>query len=123
MAGWRNAGLASLLCLAVFISPTFAQAPPTEKPVVPPPPPVRAPGPYVLIAMDRRKLTLELFPDAAPKTVARFTELVKKGFYNGLTFYRILPKFLIQGGDPTVDGMGGSGQKIPAEFNDKKHQL
>jgi cyclophilin family peptidyl-prolyl cis-trans isomerase len=73
--------------------------------------------------MDRGKLTLEFFPDVAPKTVGRFTELVKKGFYNGLTFYRIMPKFLIQGGDPTGDGTGGSGQTIPAEFNDKKHQL
>jgi cyclophilin family peptidyl-prolyl cis-trans isomerase len=123
MAGWRNAGLASLLCLTVFILPVFAQAPPTEKPVAPPAPPVRGPGPYVLIEMDRGKLTLELFPDVAPKTVARFTELVKKGFYNGLAFSRIMPKFLIQGGDPTGDGTGGSGQTIPAEFNDKKHQL
>ncbi len=123
MAGWRNAGLAPLLCLAVFISPVFAQAPPTEKPVVPPAPPVRGAGPYVLIEMDRGKLTFELFPDVAPKTVARFVELVKKGFYNGLTFHRIMPKFLVQGGDPAGDGTGGSGQTIPAEFNSKKHQL
>jgi peptidylprolyl isomerase/peptidyl-prolyl cis-trans isomerase B (cyclophilin B) len=75
----------------------------------------------VIIETDRGKLTLELLPDVAPKTVARFGELVRKGFYNGLTFHRVAPKFLIQGGDPAGDGTGGSGQKIRAEFNEKKH--
>ena len=119
----RNAWLASLLCLVGFISPLFAQPPKTEKPALPPvASPGRAPGPHVLIETDRGKLTIELLPDVAPKTVARFTELVKKGFYNGLTFHRVVPKFLIQGGDPAGDGTGGSGRTIPAEFNERKHK-
>ena len=123
MIRMRNAWLASLLCLACFVSPVFAQAPKADKPVTPPvASPGRAPGPHVLVETDRGKLTIELLPDVAPKTVARFTELVKKGFYGGLTFHRVVPKFLIQGGDPSGDGTGGSGQAIPAEFNEKKHK-
>ncbi len=119
----RNAWLASLLCLVGLVSPVFAQPPKAEKPSAPPVvSPGRAPGPRVLIETDRGKLSIELFPDVAPKTVARFTELVKKGFYNGLTVHRVVPKFLIQGGDPSGDGTGGSGQTIPAEFNERKHQ-
>ncbi len=75
----------------------------------------------VIIEMDRGKLTLELFPEVAPKTVAQFLNLVQKGFYNGLTFHRVAPRFLIEGGDPSGDGTGGSGRTIPAEFNGKKH--
>jgi peptidylprolyl isomerase/peptidyl-prolyl cis-trans isomerase B (cyclophilin B) len=78
-------------------------------------------GPRAVLDTTRGVLVIELFPDVAPKTVARFTELVKKGFYDGLPFYRVLPKFLVQTGDPLADGTGGSGQIIPAEFNDKRH--
>jgi peptidylprolyl isomerase len=123
MIRMRNAWLASLLCLVGFVSPIFAQPPKSEKPAIPPvASPGRAPGPHVLIETDRGKLTIELLPDVAPKTVARFTELVRKGFYNGLTIHRVVPKFLIQGGDPSGDGTGGSGQTIPAEFSEKKHK-
>ena len=119
----RNAWLASLLCLVGFVSSVFAQAPKTEKPATPPAAsPGRAPGAHVLIETDRGKLTIELLPDVAPKTVTRFAELVKKGFYNGLTFHRVVPRFLIQGGDPAGDGTGGSGRTIPAEFSERKHK-
>ena len=124
MACLRNAGLAFLLCLASLAVPVFAQAPKAEKPTAPPATPSEpSAGPYVIIEMDRGKLTLELFPEVAPKTIARFLNLVQKGFYNGLTFYRVVPRFLIQGGDPAGDGTGGSGKMIPAEFNAKKHVL
>jgi peptidylprolyl isomerase/peptidyl-prolyl cis-trans isomerase B (cyclophilin B) len=66
-------------------------------------------------------MTIELFPDVAPRTVARFTELVKTGFYTGLTFHRVIQRFLVQGGDPAGDGSGGSGTATPAEFNERKH--
>ena len=122
MIRMRNAWLASILCVAGLVAPVFAQAPKAEKPSAPPSSSPRGPGPHVLIETDRGKLTIELLPDVAPKTVARFTELVKKGFYNGLTFHRIVSKFLIQGGDPAGDGTGGSGQTIPAEFSEKKHK-
>jgi cyclophilin family peptidyl-prolyl cis-trans isomerase len=137
MVWMRNARLASLLCLAGFFGPclawaspsaekppTVAQTPKAEKPVTPP---VALPGRssrlHVVIEMDRGKLTIELFSEVAPKTLARFLNLIQKGFYNGLTFYRVVPKYLIQGGDPVGDGTGGSGQTIPAEFSEKKHQL
>ncbi len=123
---------ALLLLTSVLVSPLARAASPTDKPALPaaPAPKMEKPGPaqpgrplvpQVIIETDRGKLTLDLYPDVAPKTVARFSELVKKGFYNGLTFHRVVPKFLIQGGDPSADGTGGSGQTIAAEFNEKKH--
>jgi peptidylprolyl isomerase/peptidyl-prolyl cis-trans isomerase B (cyclophilin B) len=64
---------------------------------------------------------LELYPDSAPNTVANFEKLSNSGFYNGLTFHRVEPGFVVQGGDPNGDGTGGPGYKIKAEFNDRKH--
>jgi peptidylprolyl isomerase len=57
----------------------------------------------------------------APNTVKRMVELINQGFYNGLTFHRVEPDFVIQGGDPLGNGMGGSGQKLKAEFNARRH--
>ena len=78
-------------------------------------------GMQAVLETSRGNIVFDLFPEIAPKTVARFSELVKKGFYNGLAFYRLLPKFLVQTGDPSEDGTGGSGQSLPAEFNERKH--
>ena len=61
-------------------------------------------------------IEIELSPEAAPKTVANFTELVSRGFYDGLTFHRIIPGFMIQGGDPLGNGMGGAENNIIGEF-------
>ena len=60
----------------------------------------------------------ELYPDVAPKTVENFIDLVKQGFYNGLIFHRVIPHFMIQGGDPTGTGMGGPGHHIVGEFSE-----
>jgi len=60
---------------------------------------------------------IELRPDLAPKTVAHFKELVKRGFYDGLKFHRVIPGFMAQTGDPLGTGAGGSGQNVPAEFS------
>ena len=71
----------------------------------------------VVIEMEGGKeIEIELYPEAAPKTVANFESLVKAGFYDGLTFHRVIPGFMIQGGDPLGNGMGGSEQKIVGEF-------
>ena len=57
-------------------------------------------------------ITIKLYGDIAPVTVANFVNLVKKGFYDGLTFHRVIPGFMIQGGDPLGNGMGGAEEKI-----------
>jgi peptidyl-prolyl cis-trans isomerase B (cyclophilin B) len=74
-------------------------------------------------------IVLKFFPDVAPGHVKNFTDLAKKGFYNGTTFHRVIPGFMIQGGDPnsknpdrSMHGMGGPGHKVKAEFNSKPHK-
>lgn len=62
-------------------------------------------------------LKVELFEDRAPKTTANFIELAEKGFYDGVVFHRIIPDFMIQGGDPTGTGRGGPGHTIDDEFH------
>lgn len=73
-------------------------------------------------------IKLRFFPDVAPETVKNFVELSKKGFYNGLTFHRVIPNFMIQGGDPLGTGTGGetykgSGTTLPAEISPKLKHL
>ncbi|MFG1393179.1 peptidylprolyl isomerase [Xanthobacter agilis] len=67
-------------------------------------------------------VTIALRPDAAPGHVARIKELVSEGFYNGVPFHRVIEGFMAQTGDPTGTGMGGSGKKLKAEFNDLPHK-
>ena len=75
-----------------------------------------------VIALDKGgEIHLELFPEDAPKTVENFVTLTKKGFYNGLAFHRVVPDFVVQGGDPKGNGTGGPGYTIKAEFNKQKH--
>ncbi len=76
----------------------------------------------VIIEMENGgKIELELYPDAAPKTVANFLKLVGEGFYDGLIFHRVIPGFMIQGGDPLGNGMGGSDENIYGEFKANGH--
>lgn len=71
----------------------------------------------VVIEMENGKeIKLELYPDAAPITVANFEKLVKKGFYDGLIFHRVIEGFMIQGGCPNGTGMGGPKERIKGEF-------
>jgi peptidyl-prolyl cis-trans isomerase B (cyclophilin B) len=93
-----------------------------------PAPTVSAKNPIVTIEMDNGKtIKVELYPDVAPNTVNNFISLVKKGFYNHLIFHRVMPGFMIQGGDPEGTGSGGPGYGIKGEFtnngfkNDLKH--
>ena len=65
-------------------------------------------------------IEVELFDDDAPKTVDNFVKLARDGFYDGVTFHRVIPDFMIQGGDPTGSGMGGPGYTFEDEFNDHK---
>jgi peptidyl-prolyl cis-trans isomerase B (cyclophilin B) len=65
-------------------------------------------------------IALELFDEDAPKTVENFTKLARDGFYDGVIFHRVIPDFMIQGGDPTGTGSGGPGYTFEDEFNDRK---
>lgn len=74
-------------------------------------------------------IQLRFFPDVAPNHVKNFATLAKQGFYNGTTFHRVIPGFMIQGGDPNskspdraMHGMGGPGFRVKAEFNSKPHK-
>ena len=85
-------------------------------------------NPVVTIEMENGGvMKVELYPETAPNTVANFISLVEKGFYNGTIFHRVIPGFMIQGGDPEGTGMGGPGYRIKGEFtanrfqNDLKH--
>ncbi len=85
-------------------------------------------NPVVTISMaDGGQIEVELYPDVAPNTVRNFIALAQKGFYNGTIFHRIIPGFMIQGGDPRGTGTGGPGYRIKGEFaangfaNDLKH--
>jgi cyclophilin family peptidyl-prolyl cis-trans isomerase len=134
-----------LAASAVTVAPGFAQttakpAAPTEKPAAPAAAPAApaasaakyGPGLYAIITMDQGVMIARLFPKEAPITVEnvvglaegkkswrnpRTGTMVRRPYYNGLIFHRIIPKFMIQGGDPTGTGTGGAGFSWVDEFN------
>ena len=73
-------------------------------------------NPIVTFETNQGTIKAELFPDVAPNTVNNFISLVKHGFYDGLIFHRVIPGFMIQGGDPQGTGIGGPGYSIKGEF-------
>lgn len=86
-------------------------------------------NPIVTIEMENgKKIIAELYPNIAPNTVKNFVSLIEKGFYNGVGFHRVIPGFMIQGGCPDGNGMGGPGHSIRGEFtnngftNNLKHE-
>ncbi|MDD2402378.1 MAG: peptidylprolyl isomerase [Clostridia bacterium] len=86
-------------------------------------------NPIVTIEMESgNEIKAELFPEIAPNTVNNFISLVKSGYYDGLIFHRVIPNFMIQGGDPEGSGIGGPGYSIKGEFstngfpNELKHE-
>ena len=75
-------------------------------------------NPVVTIEMENgNMIKVELYPETAPNTVRNFISLVRKGFYNNTIFHRVIPSFMIQGGDPEGSGMGGPGYSIKGEFS------
>lgn len=81
----------------------------------------RARRSQVRVTTARGDIVFSLFPDDAPLHSAAFMKLAEAGFYDGLTFHRVEPGFVVQGGDPQGDGTGGPGYKLKAEFNARPH--
>ncbi|MBI4482600.1 MAG: peptidylprolyl isomerase [Acidobacteria bacterium] len=88
-------------------------------------------APHAVVETKFGEIELEFFPDKAPQHVKNFLDLARKGFYDGTTFHRLIPGFMIQGGDPTTKdpasprerhGTGGPGYTVKAEFNDTPHR-
>lgn len=83
--------------------------------------PIKDPQNTLIMQLKTGQVVIEMRPDLAPKHVARIKDLVRKGFYDGTPFHRVIPGFMAQGGDPTGTGRGGSGFHLPAEFSQEKH--
>jgi len=75
----------------------------------------------LILTLKDGDVTIALKPELAPNHVARIKELVREGFYDGIVFHRVIDSFMAQTGDPTGTGMGGSGQKLNAEFSAEPH--
>ena len=113
----RLVALVAMVCLLIG-SPALSQ----EK---------KSAAPSAVVTMEKGgQIKIEFFPEDAPKTVENFVKLAQKGFYDGTTFHRVEPGFVVQGGDPQSKslpaddprlGTGGAGYKVKAEFNKRKH--
>ena len=79
-------------------------------------------GETMLLETSQGQVEITMLPDMAPKHVARITDLVNEGFYDGIIFHRVIPGFMAQTGDPTGTGMGGSGENLDAEFTDYQYR-
>ncbi|MBW8864020.1 MAG: peptidylprolyl isomerase [Verrucomicrobia bacterium] len=109
--------------------PTTAPTAPTAAAATNPAPTTSATGEVGVITTSEGVMVVEFYPDVAPKHVENFKTLAKKGFYDGTAFHRVIPGFMIQGGDPNTKnenakdtwGQGGPGYTINAEFNPKHH--
>lgn len=99
--------LTTLIGVCFFIMTTTANA---------------ASGKILLLETTQGPVEIELLPDLAPNHVARISELAASGFYDGIIFHRVIPGFMAQTGDPDGTGMGGSGQKLDAEFTDYQYR-
>jgi len=108
-------GLAAVAVLAWFIVESQRKSATEEKKMA-------EPLPQVTIETTKGNIVMELAEDDAPNTVANFISLAEKGYFDGLLFHRVIPNFMIQGGDPTGTGTGGPGYLIADEFSPKlKH--
>jgi peptidyl-prolyl cis-trans isomerase B (cyclophilin B) len=126
----RRAPVAALLACGLLAAACGGEAPAREEPPVAPEDLVRA-GSHeiaVLTVEELGTIRIELLPELAPETVAHFKKLVGQGLYDGTTFHRVIPGFMIQGGDPLTknidprdDGRGGSDYDIPDEFSAMPH--
>lgn len=98
--------------LAVLFVPALAAAQPA----------IKDPENTLIMELKDGPVVIAMRPDLAPRHVARIKELTRKGFYDGIVFHRVIRGFMAQTGDPTGTGMGGSGQKLNAEFSREPHK-
>ena len=123
MGGYMKAAMQAVLMMA-FLCLTAGTGLAADKDKAP------AKGPRAIINTKFGEIEIEFFPDKAPNHVANFIKLAKSGFYNGTIFHRVIPGFMIQGGDPNTRdqtnkaayGMGGPGYNVNAEFSDIQHK-
>ena len=125
---WPLLGLSAVFAVLAFACQGDGGTPRSETPASSPAAKTYSQRPEVTISADKKysavvettkgKFTIELRPDIALETVNSFIFLAREGFYNGVTFHRVLPGFVAQGGDPTGTGSGGPGYTLPAEFSD-----
>ncbi len=101
--------LALILCVPIYAE------------TIPGPPPDNDPENVLLMKLKDGLVVIRMRPDLAPNHVKRIKELVRKGFYDGAPFHRVIPDLIAQTGDPTGTGLGGSGQSIKAEFSNEHH--
>ncbi len=118
-------------CDGVFTTSTSKATPTPSVATTPSPSPAASPDfekTNIIIKTSAGTIKAELYPEIAPITVENFQNLISEGFYDGLTFHRVIEGFMIQGGDPLGNGTGGSDKKIKGEFssngvkNDIKHE-
>ena len=112
-------GMCAALAMMIIATSVFAAADNPKLDGVP----VRNTGKYAILDTDRGNIVIELYPTVAPKTVENFEKLSKDGFYNNLTFHRVEPGFVVQGGDPAGNGTGGPGYDLPAEISPTEKHL
>jgi len=115
---------AALLFATAIVPAAFAQqaAPaPQPAPAAKPQEMKLDPENTLYIDLEYGRVVIKMHPELAPKHVARIKELARKGFYDGIVWHRVIEGFMAQTGDPQGNGTGGSGQNIPAEFNDGHH--
>jgi peptidyl-prolyl cis-trans isomerase B (cyclophilin B) len=105
-------------------TPLIVQVRADRRPHTPPGPMVIRIDPlrYVVMSTDKGDISIIFYYDVAPTTVGAFLRLAEGGFYDGLTFHRVVPGFVIQSGDPRGDGTGGPGYKLEAEFSSREHR-
>jgi peptidyl-prolyl cis-trans isomerase B (cyclophilin B) len=120
---WKKTTAVSLVLAMLLIVISGCGRPTSGATETPAPVEPTGPNPVATIEMsDGQKIVIELYPEIAPNTVNNFISLAKKGFYDGLIFHRVIPGFMIQGGDPDGNGSGGPGYAIKGEFTSNGHK-
>ncbi|MDR9744009.1 peptidylprolyl isomerase [Paenibacillus taichungensis] len=120
---WKKTTAVSLVLAMLLIVISGCGRPASSATETPAPVEPTGPNPVATIEMsDGHKIVIELYPEIAPNTVNNFISLANKGFYDGLIFHRVIPGFMIQGGDPDGDGSGGPGYAIKGEFTSNGHK-